>query len=407
MKRSYSAVVVLLATLSLPLFAQRESDFQFRNGTITGYSGTGKEIVIPATIGGKPVTSIQGGVFRNKQLIRVTIPNGVTSIGRQAFDNNQLTSVTIPNSVKEINLDAFSGNQLTSVTLPDNVSIDGAFSRSDEAPFSNLEGSYASEGKKAGTYIIIGAGFVRNLSDVEAKLSASEDDFDILQLSDGTLRITKYSGAAQNVIIPATISGITVTKIAQEVFKGKGLHSVVIPDTVTGIGDNAFEGNPLTSVILGKGLKTIPDFGFSNNRSLTVLVFPDEITEIGVAAFSNCWLSDITWGKGLVEIKEGAFRSNNFTELTFPNGITYIASGAFSQNPLTAIVLPDSLAEHRTRSRGVSGAFSADALTRVTVPENMHESNFEKFPAGFLNFWKNQGKAAGTYVLNGRLWTKQ
>jgi hypothetical protein len=46
-------------------------------------------------------------------------------------------------------------------------------------------------------------------------------------------------------------------------------------------------------------------------------------------------------------------------------------------------------------------------LTSITVPANMDERNFEGFPEPFINFWKSQNKAAGTYVLKGRLWAKE
>ncbi|GHV18617.1 hypothetical protein FACS189493_8110 [Spirochaetia bacterium] len=413
MKISYSAVVVLLTTLSLPLFAQTESDFEVDyRGRITRYTGTSKAVVIPAVIGGKPITSIGSGAFREDELTNITIPDGVTDIYGSAFYNNKLTNVTIPNTVTSISSEAFRKNQLTSVTLPNNVSIDrDAFS---ENPGVGLEDYYKSEGRKAGIYTVIGSGWVRNLSDEEAKLAATEDDFDIIQLPDGTLSITKYLGVAKNVIIPATISDVRVTKIAKDVFDGKGIQSVVIPDTITEIGEGAFANNPLTNVTFGKGLKTILSGAFSNNRSLTTLVIPDGVTEIARDAFSDCWLSGITFGKGLVKIGYSAFQHNNITEITIPNGVTYIGQYAFSDNPLTAITLPASLANHQVSRSGVeNSAFTTDdkvpaTVTRITVPANMEEyGGLQYFPTGFLNFWKSQNKAAGTYVLNGRLWTKQ
>jgi hypothetical protein len=269
--------------------------------------------------------------------------------------------------------------------------------------------------KKAGTYSVTGKSWLRSLSDEEANLTATEDDFDIFQLADGTLRITGYSGAAKNVVIPATISGVRVTSIGASAFKEKGLFSVVIHDGITEIEHSAFSGNTLTSVNIGKGLKIIPSSAFSGNEYLTTLVIPDGITEIGSSAFSGCGLSGtgITWGKGLVKIGRYAFQNNNFTELTIPNGVTFIEEWAFT-NPLTAIVLPASLAQYNNQytrfsdnRRGFADAFNIANVTRVTVPANMAEENLKGFPSGFVNFWKSQNKAAGTYVLNGRLWAKQ
>ena len=73
--------------------------------TITGYTGPvpmGK-VSIPAQINGIPVTAIAdgtypNGVFENKGLTGVIIPNSVTYIGECAFAENQLTSVTFMGS---------------------------------------------------------------------------------------------------------------------------------------------------------------------------------------------------------------------------------------------------------------------------------------------------------------------
>ena len=100
--------------------------------TINRYKGgaypeCGSGVVIPASIGGKPVTSIGQYVFADKQLTSVTLPNSVTSIENGAFRSNELTSVTIPSSVTSIGQYAFAYNQLTSVTIPNSVTTIGEY----------------------------------------------------------------------------------------------------------------------------------------------------------------------------------------------------------------------------------------------------------------------------------------
>ncbi|GHV12159.1 hypothetical protein FACS189491_04630 [Spirochaetia bacterium] len=418
-KVPFTAILAVLVTaVSLPLFAQDASDFEFYDGRITGYTGTSKDVVIPGQINGIPVTSIGEDAFKMNQLTSVTIPNSVTSIGGGAFYDNQLTSVTIPNSVTSIGVSAFYRNQLTSVTIPDNLAIaNDTFSDT----FDGFLDYYSSIGRKAGTYSATGKSWLRPLSDAEAALAATEDDFDIEQLVNGTLRITGYSGKARNVVIPDAISGIRVTSIGTRAFQDKGLYSVVIPDGIIELGESewgsgsAFFNNNLTRISIGKGLKTILGGTFSGNKNLTTLVIPDGITEIGQEAFSGCGLSGagITWGKGLVKIGDRAFEKNNLTELTLPNSVTLVGDGAFAGNPLTAIVFPASLAQYAgyfsRNPRGSAGAFtnSGTDVTRITVPANMAEENLGGLPVNFLNFWKNQNKAAGTYVLKGRIWVRE
>ncbi|MFZ4779358.1 MAG: leucine-rich repeat domain-containing protein, partial [Terrimicrobiaceae bacterium] len=85
---------------------------------------------IPATINGKPVTSIGDLTFSGRSgLTNVTIPSSVTSIGGRAFSNcSDLKSITIPLSVASIGASAFQHCRgLTSITIPSSVtSIGGA-----------------------------------------------------------------------------------------------------------------------------------------------------------------------------------------------------------------------------------------------------------------------------------------
>ncbi len=53
--------------------------------------------------------------------------------------------------------------------------------------------------------------------------------------------ITDYTGSDTDVVIPAAIDGVTVTKIGQAAFMAKDIENVVIPSTVTSIGNYAFD----------------------------------------------------------------------------------------------------------------------------------------------------------------------
>lgn len=61
--------------------------------------------------------------------------------------------------------------------------------------------------------------------------------------------ITGFDFSVENVVIPASINGVTVTKIGQSAFLYTGLDSristIVVPSTVTFVGDYAFGYNEL------------------------------------------------------------------------------------------------------------------------------------------------------------------
>jgi hypothetical protein len=93
--------------------------------TIKSYSGNATELVIPAEIDGKPVTTIGKKalgrcVASTRQAITsITISPSVTSIEMLAFANcTGITGITIPDSVTKIAYSAFQGcTGLTGVTL--------------------------------------------------------------------------------------------------------------------------------------------------------------------------------------------------------------------------------------------------------------------------------------------------
>ncbi len=103
--------------------------------TVSGYTGTATEVVIPAEVTHEDntykVTAIGYIAFGNNSgLTSVTIPEGVTRIEAIAFDScTSLKSVTIPEGVTYIGELAFNScRSLTSVTIPASLTVcDQAF----------------------------------------------------------------------------------------------------------------------------------------------------------------------------------------------------------------------------------------------------------------------------------------
>lgn len=76
--------------------------------TITGYLGSDKSLVIPASIDGYKVVSIGDRAFEDSSLTNVIISDGVESIGWFAFNGCvKLKDITVPSSVTSIGYSAF------------------------------------------------------------------------------------------------------------------------------------------------------------------------------------------------------------------------------------------------------------------------------------------------------------
>ncbi len=111
--------ISLILTLCFSLCACGQSaspvedfEYEFTDGTvtITGYTGTDLEIVIPDTIEERPVTVIGEKAFSEYDMTSIILPNTLTLIEERALDDcKQLEKIDIPDSVTEISYYAFCG----------------------------------------------------------------------------------------------------------------------------------------------------------------------------------------------------------------------------------------------------------------------------------------------------------
>lgn len=77
--------------------------------SITGYTGSERDLVIPAQLDGIPVTSISNNAFQdNSALYSVVIPEGITEIGAQAFYGcGNLADIDLPSTLESVAANSF------------------------------------------------------------------------------------------------------------------------------------------------------------------------------------------------------------------------------------------------------------------------------------------------------------
>ena len=158
-------------------------------------------------------------------------------------------------------------------------------------------------------------------------------DFEYHVNYDGIAKITKYTGDAENIEIPAEINGKSVTRIGSYAFSGcTSLTNITIPDSVTWIGSHAFNGcTSLTNITIPENVTSIGYNAFENCISLASITISDSVTEIGSSAFEGCTsLTSITIPDSVTEIGSSAFNDcASLTSITIPNSVTEIGSSAF------------------------------------------------------------------------------
>ena len=254
--------------------------------TITGYAGSTSGVVeIPATVGGKEVTTISSGdannpVFSDSQTI--VVPDGVTTTTAALGDN--ASQLTYTKSGDDVTITGFSGSADV-VEIPTTVGggtvttiSNGAFTGTD-APATVLvpESVTTSTGAFDNT----------KTDQLTYKENTSGETT--------TIEITDYVGNGGTVEIPAEIGGNAVTKISADDFKGDNAPTVIVPQTAATNSAEAFDtnSNVLTyteTTNSGTGEKEVTITGFSGNAD--VVEIPAEIggttvTAIGGNAFSG------------------------------------------------------------------------------------------------------------------------
>lgn len=257
-----------------------------------------KDLIIPSTHEGLPVTAIGENVFNgNTDITYVLIDRAVTSIGESAFNDCKSLKNVYYNGTKEE-----WETLCSSIGVSNDYLIDAkVYYFSQTQPEEGFFWHFDTDGK---TPVSWG---VESDYSVGLKYSLNTDEKGYTIVGIGYCEDT-------DLVIPATYRGLPVTAIGSNAFESvRSFKSVSIPASVTTIGEYAFAHCGVTSVTFATNsqLTTVDRYAFFSSSSLQSIALPDGVTTIGVAAFNGC---------------------NNITSISIPDSITTIENRALDFN---------------------------------------------------------------------------
>lgn len=332
--------------------------------TVTGYSGTATNVIIPDTWNNFVVKYISNSVFSDcSSLKSITIGDFVTFIGSYTFRNcTALERVMIGNSVTSIDNYAFENcTALESVMMGNSVTSIGNYAFENCGTLENVMisngvtsiGNYAFENCTALKSITIGNGVTAIGNNAFGNCSSLESiivsELNSVYYSVNNCMIEKVTKklilCCKNSIIPSDGS---VISIGNHAFNGCiSLKSIVLPNSITSIGGYAFSGcTSLASIVLPNSITSIGYWAFSGCSSLINVIIPNSVASIDQMAFCNCTsLEKVTIGNGVNFIGNYSFLNcNSLKSIAIPSGMSSINVGTFENcTSLTSISIPQSV----------------------------------------------------------------
>lgn len=168
------------------------------------------------------------------------------------------------------------------------------------------------------------------------------------KVENGRAIITDYIGTGKTITVPATVNGISVSKVEALSRTNKGkVTSITFSEGITEIGASLCNGyTALEVVTLPKSLTKIGASAFNNCSSLRGITLPSSLNSIGEYAFQSCYsLNSATLNCSVSVIPAGLFNGcSQLGNISIPSTCTEIGDNAFSGcTKLANINLPNSV----------------------------------------------------------------
>lgn len=288
--------------------ALEEQGFEvWDDGTLWGYTGTKKEIVIPEGV--RCICDIN-----NSEVTKVTLSSSVTTIGSYAFCGcENLKTIVINDGLKSIEDGAFENcGELKNIELNEGLERLGAYAFYECTALEEIV--LPNSLRRIEWETFYGCTSLRKVDMGQGVEFIDEEAF----YEDQALKEVKFSDS--------------LLEIATWSFRSTGLENVEFPDSLEIIGNGAFgDCKELTSVKIGKKLREIGQYAFSNDAKLeSVDLQSESLQKIGADAFGDCVALKEVVLANCDTIGEGAFwQCENIEKVILGEGVKKIEGDAF------------------------------------------------------------------------------
>ncbi|MDE5993963.1 MAG: leucine-rich repeat protein, partial [Oscillospiraceae bacterium] len=298
----FLSVIIILSVCSLPAFSLESGNYLYviENGkaVITGYLGKDTRLSVPNTLGGYKVVAIGEGAFQdNKNIVSVTVGNGICEIRDNAFKScEKLSEINLPASVIRFGENAITGTAYYNNKFNWTVRPDDLGTSTGDWTLGNGQDTIPWEFIKASKleYLYLGTVLVKCY--VEGTYAVK---YDTTVIADGA-----FSGEEK--FKECTLSSKTVT-VGARAFKDCTSLSVVTLNDKCKIYEDAFLNTAL--------------YNTQSNWKNDFLV----IGTRAVASRKNC--EELVAGDGITFISNGTIATRN---VYIPPSVQYIDIDAFS-----------------------------------------------------------------------------
>lgn len=270
-------------------------DYHIENGgaVIERYNGYQQTLVVPAILGGAPVTRVDS--IRYHRLIRLTLPDSVTSIDSYAFYNNDnMEEIVLSQSLRAIADHTFGHcSALKYVSVPEGVvSIDSkAFAECTSLESVDLPESLRTIGESAFVFcpMLRSVAMPKGVTDISDSAFQNCAALESLELPDRLKSIGSQAfyncASLKEIVLPESL-----LSLGSAVFYNcNSLEKVVLAGSISVLEGSLFDScSALKRVVIPNGVTTIDDYAFSHCSALESVQIPKSMTDISTKAFLEC-----------------------------------------------------------------------------------------------------------------------